>query len=66
MFEVIETGMNGRRSLIATAETFEEAKAKVTAMGVVHMEDDADHEGCADAYLNDSRVVAIQPKDFTL
>lgn len=65
MIEVIETGMNGRRKVIATAPDFAAAKAKVVAMGVAFMEDDADHNDCADAYLNDSRVIAIQPEGFT-
>lgn len=64
MFNIFESGI--RRAPIATAETFEAAKAKVVAMGVAFMEDDADHAGCADAYTNDGRVIAIQPEGFTL
>lgn len=65
MIEITEiTGDNNRRRVIATAETFDDAKAKVIAMGVVHMEDDADYPNCADAYLADGRVLAIQPKGF--
>lgn len=64
MFEIIENGMNGRRAVIATAESFDAAKAAVVAMGVSYMEDDADYAGCADAYLNDGRVVAVQPVGF--
>lgn len=66
MIEIFETNSLGRRSQIATAPTFAEAKAKVEAMGVAFMEDDADHTDCADAYLNDGRIVAIQPVGFTL
>lgn len=66
MHQIIETGMNGRRVEIATAPTFEEAKAKVEAMGAAFMEDDADFPECADAYLNDGRVIAIQPEGFTV
>lgn len=64
MFEITELGMNGRRTIIATAESFDDAKAKIEAMGVAFAEDDADYPGCADAYLNDGRCVAIQPKDL--
>lgn len=66
MFEIIESGMNGRRKVIATTDTFAAAKAKVEAMGVSFMEDDADYEGCADAYMTDGRVIAIQPEGFKL
>lgn len=63
MIEIIESGV--RRHVIATVETFAAAKTKVEAMGVAFMEDDADHDDCADAYLNDGRVIAIQPEGFT-
>lgn len=65
MFEVREIG-NGRVNVIATRETFAEAKAHVESLGVTHMEDDADYTDCADALLNDGRVVAIQPVGFKL
>lgn len=64
MFEIIETHMNNRREVIATAESFDAAKATVTAMGVSFMEDDADYPGCADAFMNDGRTIAIQPAGF--
>ena len=64
MFEIIESTGIARRTVIDTAPTFEEAKAKVEAMGVAFMEDDADYPGCADAFLNDSRLIAIQPVGF--
>jgi len=66
MFEITEIHMNGRREIVATATSFIEAKNKVEAMGVLFMEDDSDYPGCADAYLNGGRVVAIQPKGFKL
>jgi hypothetical protein len=66
VIQIIESGMNGRRAVIDTAPTFAEAKAKVEAMGVAFMEDDADHTDCADAYMADSRILAIQPEGFTL
>ena len=65
-YEIIETSPTGRRVILDHAETFAAAKAAVRAKGVVHMEDDADHLGCADALLNDGRLIAIQPEGFTL
>jgi len=65
MIEVFESSPRGR-NVILTAETFEEAKAQVESMGVVLMEDDSDYVDCADAFLIDGRVVAIQPVGFTL
>ncbi len=64
MFEIIETSMNNRRATIATVDTFEVAKAHVEAMGVSFMEDDTDHPNCADAFLTDGRIIAIQPVGF--
>ena len=66
MIAVIESPTPRQRITIATAETFIEAKALVSAMGVVFMEDDPDYDNCADAFLNDGRVLAIQPVGFTL
>lgn len=65
MHELIETNMHGRRTVIATAPSFADAKAKAESMGVAFMEDDSDYPECADAYLADGRVVAIQPEGFT-
>ena len=65
MFTIIET-TNVRRTDIAKAASFAEAKAIVEAMGVVFMEDDSDHPNCADAFMNDGRILAIQPEGFTL
>lgn len=65
MINIYESNMS-RRTVIATAATFAEAKVKVEAMGVAFMEDDADHADCADAYLNDGRIIAIQPEGFKL
>ncbi len=66
MIEIFETNSLGRRTQVATAPDFIAAKALVEAMGVAFMEDDEDHTDCADAYLNDGRIVAIQPVGFTL
>lgn len=65
MIEIIETNMT-RRTVISTAANFAAAKAQVEAMGVAFMDDDADHADCADAYLNDGRIIAIQPVGFKL
>jgi hypothetical protein len=56
----------GWRTVIATKPTFAEAKAYVESLGVSYMEDDADHTDCADALLNDGRLLAIQPVGFKL
>lgn len=65
--EISETNSLGRRTVIATAPDFIAAKALVEAMGVAFMEDDTDgYADCADAYLNDGRIVAIQPEGFKL
>lgn len=64
MFEISEISLSGLRRVLDTAESFEAAKAKVEAMGVSYMEDDSQYEGCADAFLYDGRVVAIQPEGF--
>lgn len=65
MVEVYELG-GGRKTVLATRETFAEAKAFVNELGVSHMEDDADFTDCADAFLTDGRVVHIQPVNFKL
>lgn len=55
------------RNTIATTDNFEAAKAFVnTSYDVVYMEDDSDHENCADAYLRDGRLICIQPENFKL
>ncbi len=64
MHEVVEISSTGRRDVLATAPSFIAAKNAVEAMGVLHMEDDADYPGCADAYITGGRVVAIQPVGF--
>jgi hypothetical protein len=65
MFQIIETDAR-RPTVLDTAKTFDAAKAQVESMGVEFMEDDADYVGCADAYLKDGRVIAIQPEGFKL
>ena len=66
MIEIYETNSLGHRTQLATAPDFITAKALVEEMGVAFMEDDEDHTDCADAYLNDGRIVAIQPVGFKL
>jgi hypothetical protein len=66
VYHITELQMGNSRRLVDTAETFAEAKAKVEAMGVSHMEDDPDYPTCADAYLTSGIVLAIQPEGFTL
>jgi hypothetical protein len=60
----IEIQEAGRK--IAEADTFEAAKAIVNAWGVSFMQDDDDYADCADAFMSDGRVIAIQPAGFKL
>lgn len=64
MIQILETGTHGH-TVLATLPTFAEAKTRVIGMGCAFMEDDADYADCADAYLNDGRIIAIQPVGFT-
>jgi hypothetical protein len=69
MFQLIESQMLRTHMvhiLLETVATFEEALLKVEAMGAICLEEDADHEGCADAFLRDGRIMMIQPEGFTL
>lgn len=75
MFDVQIFESNGtRRTLIDTIHNnpdsdvtaFAAAKVRVAAMGAAFIEDDVDYIDCADAYLNDGRIIAIQPVGFTL
>lgn len=66
MIEIFSTNSLGHRTVIATAPDFIAAKALVEEMGIAFMEDDADYTDCADAYLNDGSIVAIQPVGFKL
>jgi hypothetical protein len=63
--EISEVHLHGR-TVIAKVDTFEAAREHVAALGVVMLEDDADHPGCADALLTDGRLIAIQPVGFRL
>lgn len=65
MFNIIETNMS-RRNVIKTAPTFETAIDALCEMGVAFMEEDADYPDCADALLNDGRIVVIEPVGFKL
>lgn len=52
------------RTVLGTYASFADAKAYVEALGVVFMEDDASYSNCADAFLKDGRIIAIQPEGF--
>lgn len=62
--QVKEVGNAGRSTVIATRETFAEAKAFNVSLGVAFMEDDADYKNCADAFLNDGRLLTVTPEGF--
>jgi hypothetical protein len=51
---------------LATLDTFEAAKDYVNGLDPLLVEDDKDYPGCADAFLKDGRVVAIQPVGFKI
>ena len=64
MFEVMDVSDISRRRVIATGASFEEAKAIIKDLGVIHMEDDAAFPGTADAFLKDGRLMMVQPVGF--
>ena len=64
MFEVFERDSRLKKNVLANRASFEAAKDFVSSLGVVMLEDDKDYPGCADAFLNDGRVVAVQPVGF--
>ncbi len=67
MFNVFETtGLPYRKPLITSAATLADAKAAILAIDAnAFVEDDADHDGCADAYLPGSgRLMAVEPDGF--
>ena len=66
MFEILEFPTPSQRIVLGTFPSFDEAKDAVTAMGVIHMEDDDDYPGCADAYLTDQRIICVQPVGFKI
>lgn len=68
MFEVLESvDINpSRLAVIASKPSFNEAIAYVEKLGAIMIEVDADYQGCADAFLKDGRIIAIQPEGFKL
>jgi hypothetical protein len=49
-----------RRTAIGVFPTFDAALAYVETLNPVLLEPDADHPGCADAFLPDTRILAIE------
>jgi hypothetical protein len=60
MFKVKEMGNIGRATVIASFTTFEEAERYVLEREIVCYERDGDNPGCADAFLRDGRLWAIE------
>ena len=60
MFKVKEMGGIGATTIIATFQTFDEAERYVLEREIVCYERDADNPGCADAFLRDGRLWAIE------
>jgi hypothetical protein len=65
VYEISESN-NNRISIVGKADSFEAAKAIVEAMGVAFGEDDATFPDCYDAYMNDRRVLSVQPVGFKI
>lgn len=60
MFTVYEASGVSRRSFVEAFETFEAACDYVRSLNPICFEVDADHPGCADAYLPGHRVYVIE------
>ena len=60
LFAVYEASGVSRRSLRGTFETFEAACDYVQALNPICFEVDADHPGCADAFLPGGVIYAIE------
>ena len=60
MTTVYEISGFARRTAIASFAQFDDAIAYVTSLKPVCLELDADHPGCADAYLPDTRLIAVE------
>jgi hypothetical protein len=50
------------RTIAATFDSFAAAESYVQGLGVAHFERDADNAGCADAFMRDGRLLAIEPR----
>jgi len=66
MFEVFERSITGRKVVLATKDNFNQALSYVEDLGAIYTELDSEYEGCADAYLNNGQVIAVQPVGFKL
>lgn len=56
-----------RRVIVAEAATFSQAKEKARELyDVAFMDDDDDHDDCADFITHQGEIYAIQPKGFRL
>lgn len=65
MLHIIEN--NGhRRTIVATVTTFAEGLNKLNAMEPLFLEEDSHYRYCADAYMRDGRVLALQPIGFDI
>ena len=62
MFAVYDTTNVTRRNLRASFATFGEACDYVEALHPVCFEIDADHPGCADAYLPGGLLYIVEPE----
>jgi hypothetical protein len=60
MFKVKEMGGIGATTIIATFQTFDEVERYVLEREIACYERDADNPGCADAFLHDGRLWAIE------
>ena len=60
MFTVYEASGVARRDVVGAFETFEAACDFVQALNPICFEMDADHPGCADAFLPGGVVYAIE------
>jgi hypothetical protein len=61
MFNVYECS-GPWRTIAATFATFTAAVEYVQSQGVAHYELDRDNMDCADAFMNDGRLLAIEPR----
>lgn len=63
--QVLEAvGVSNRYAVIKTCASFDEAVAYVEGLNPICFEKDADYPNCADAFLRDGRILAIQPEGF--
>lgn len=66
-YEIFETsGISPRKTVLATADTFEDAVALAhNRFDIVAFEVDDDHPGCADFFTSCLRVMSIEPHGRT-